>query len=188
MDYDIIEFKAQADFRSWLEMHASDTPGVWLRMYKKSSKIKSINYAEALDEALCFGWIDGQKKSYDETSFLQKFTPRRPRSTWSKRNVEHIERLTAAGLMTEGGQSEVDKAKADGRWADAYDAPSQMQVPDYFLAELDKHPQAKEAFGQLNKTSRFTIAWQLHTAKTDATRMRRSEKFIAMLNNGEKPH
>lgn len=186
MDYEIIAFTSQAKFRQWLATHGATTQGIWLRIYKKATKIDTVTYAQALDVALCYGWIDGQKKSYDEQSFLQKFTPRRPRSMWSKRNIEHIERLTAAGLMTAAGDAEVEKAKADGRWAAAYDAPSTMQAPDYFLQELKKHPKAKAQFEQLNKTNTYAIAWHLQTAKTNPTRQRRMDKIIAMLNDGQK--
>ena len=186
MDYEIIAFTSQAKFREWLAAHGATTQGIWLRIYKKATGIATVTYAQALDEALCYGWIDGQKKSYDEQSFLQKFTPRRPRSMWSKRNIEHIERLTAAGIMTTAGDAEVEKAKADGRWAAAYDAPSTMQAPDYFLQELKKHPKAKAQFEQLNKTNTYSIAWHLQTAKTDPTRQRRMEKIMAMLNDGQK--
>jgi uncharacterized protein YdeI (YjbR/CyaY-like superfamily) len=186
VEYEILEFKTRAAFRTWLEKHHATTPGVWLRIYKKASGVPSINHPEALDEALCFGWIDGQRKSYDEVSFLQKFTPRRPRSLWSKRNIQYIERLTQAGLMTEAGLHEVEKAKADGRWAAAYDSPATMEVPDDFLAELRKHPQAAAFFEGLNKTNKYAIAWRLTTAKTDATRLRRMQKIIAMLDKGEK--
>ncbi len=188
MGYEVISFVDQTAFRAWLTKNGSAIQGVWLRMYKKASGMPSINYAEALDEALCFGWIDGQKKSYDEVSFLQKFTPRRTRSMWSKRNIEHIARLTSAGLMTEAGVREVERAQADGRWAAAYDAPSAMQVPDYFLEELHKHPKAEAFFEGLNKTNTYAIAWRLQTAKTDATRLKRTDLFIAMLEAGEKPH
>jgi uncharacterized protein YdeI (YjbR/CyaY-like superfamily) len=188
VDYKIIEFDNQIAFRAWMESHSAITNGIWLRIYKKGSGITSINYAEALDEALCFGWIDGQKKSYDDVSFLQKFTPRRSRSMWSKRNIEHIERLTSAGLMTKAGLHEVKEAKSDGRWAVAYDAPTTMKVPEYFLKELHKHPKAEAFFNELNKTNKYAIAWRLQTAKTDVTRMRRVEKIIAMLDSGEKLH
>lgn len=187
-DYETIEFKAQSDFRKWLDAHHADTDGIWLRMYKKASNIQSITYAEALDEALCYGWIDGQKKSYDEVSFLQKFTPRRQKSMWSKRNIEHTERLIQAKLMMPAGMSEIQRAQDDGRWAAAYDAPSDMQVPAEFLAELKKHPKAEQFFETLNKTNRYAIAWRLQTAKTDATYQRRQEKFLAMLESGEKLH
>jgi uncharacterized protein YdeI (YjbR/CyaY-like superfamily) len=137
---------------------------------------------------LCFGWIDGQKKSYDEHSFLQKFTPRRPRSIWSKRNIEHINRLKEAGLMMPGGLLEVEKAQADGRWAAAYDAAVDMKVPDYFLAMLGKYPKAESFYATLNKTNTYAIAWRLQTAKTEATRLRRAEKIIEMLDDGKKLH
>lgn len=188
MDYEIIEFKNQASFRDWLESNGQEANGAWLRIYKKASNVTTITYAEALDEALCYGWIDGLKKSYDEISYLQKFTPRRPKSVWSKRNIEHIERLTEAGLMTEAGLLEVEKAQADGRWAAAYDTFTSMKVPEFFLAELRKRPKAETFFNELNKTNRYAIAWRLQTAKTEATRLRRAEKIIAMLEAGQKLH
>ncbi len=188
MDYEILEFRNQAVFRKWLVTNGHTTAGIWIKIYKKDSKVASVNYAQALDEALCFGWIDGQKKTYDELSFLQKFTPRRPRSMWSKRNTEHVNRLKEASSMTTAGLLEVEKARADGRWEAAYDAPSNMQVPVYFLEELAKHPKAEEFFNGLNKTNKHAIAWRLQTAKTDVTRLRRTEKLIAMLVAGEKLH
>ena len=187
-DYSIIAFKDAAIWRQWLADNHACTEGVWVLIYKKATNVPTITYAEALDDALCYGWIDGQRKSHDERSFLQKFTPRRPRSMWSKRNIEHITRLAEANLLTDAGLLEVEKAKADGRWAAAYDAPSNMQVPDYFLAELHKHPKAEAFFNDLNKTNKYAIAWRLQTAKTDATRQSRTEKFIAMLSVGEKFH
>jgi uncharacterized protein YdeI (YjbR/CyaY-like superfamily) len=168
--------------------HGEDTKGIWLRIYKKASGEASITYAEALDEALCFGWIDGQKKSYDEASFLQKFTPRRARSIWSKRNIEHIQRLTEQGLMMPSGLLEVERAKEDGRWAAAYDGASEMVIPDAFLAELKKHPVAEKFFATLNKTNTYAIAWRLQTAKTEETRKRRQDKIIALLNTEQKLH
>ena len=185
-EYAIIPFKDQATFRKWLEKHGRDTPGIWMQIHKKASTAESITYAEALDEALCYGWIDGQKKSYDEVSFLQKFTPRRPRSIWSKRNIEHIARLTAEGKMTEAGILEAQKAEADGRWSAAYDAPSEMTIPDDFFLELHNNPKAEEFFQGLNKTSRYAIAWRLRTAKTAETHLRRSQKIISTLESGEK--
>jgi len=158
-----------------------------MRIYKKASGKTSITYAEALDEALCYGWIDGQRKSYDEVSYLQKFTPRRQRSIWSKRNTEHIARLTEAGLMTDRGMQEVERAKADGRWEAAYDGPSEMNVPEEFMRELGENPQAKRFFDTLGKTSKYSIAWRLQTAKTEATFKRRLDKIIAMLEAGDKP-
>lgn len=188
MDYEIITCSSQADFRKWLELNGQTADGIWLRIYKKVSGTATVTYAEAVDEALCYGWIDGLKKSYDEVSYIQKFTPRRPKSLWSKRNIEHIERLTKAGLMTEAGLLEVEKAQADGRWAAAYDAYTDMKVPDFFLTELRKNPKAEAFFNELNKTNKYAIAWRLQTAKTEATRLRRAEKIIAMLEAGQKIH
>jgi uncharacterized protein YdeI (YjbR/CyaY-like superfamily) len=185
-DYEIIAFKDSSIWRRWLDENHTKTSGVWLRLYKKASGVPTVSYAEALDEALCYGWIDGQKKRYDEASFLQKFTPRRPRSMWSKRNIEHIKRLKDAGLMTPAGLAEVEKAQSDGRWETAYDAPSSMEAPGYFLEELHKHPKAELFYNELNKTNKYAIAWRLQTAKTDTTRMRRTEKLITMLDAGEK--
>lgn len=188
VDYEIVEFIDQAAYRAWLAANGSSVDGIWLRIYKKGSGVASVNYAQALDEALCFGWIDGQSKRYDELSFLQKFTPRRARSLWSKRNTEHISRLKDAGLMTAAGLQEVEKAQADGRWAAAYDGPADMQIPEYFIDELRKYPEAGLFYNGLSKTNKYAIAWRLQTAKTDATRLRRMEKLIAMLREGEKFH
>jgi len=185
-NYEIIAFKDSSTWRLWLDENHAKIDGVWLRLYKKASGVPTVSYAEALDEALCYGWIDGQKKSYDDDSFLQKFTPRRPRSMWSKRNIERIGRLKDAGLMNPAGLLEVEKAQLDGRWEAAYDAPSNMQVPDYFLEELRKHPKAELFYNGLNKTNKYAIAWRLQTAKTEATRLQRTKKFIAMLDAGEK--
>jgi uncharacterized protein YdeI (YjbR/CyaY-like superfamily) len=159
-----------------------------MRLYKKASGVTSVTYAEALDVALCFGWIDGQVKRGDELSYLQKFTPRRKRSLWSKRNVEYVARLTEAGLMMPAGIAEVERAKADGRWSAAYDRPSEMATPDYFLAALRKNPKAAAFFETLNKTNKYAIAWHLQTARTEETRKRRQDKILTMLEAGKKLH
>lgn len=185
-EYQIIEFENAADWRQWLGEHYRDTDGIWIRFYKKASGVPSVTYAEALDGALCFGWIDGQAKRYDEPSYLQKFTPRRARSLWSKRNIEYVARLTEVGLMMPAGLAEVERAKADGRWEAAYDKPSEMTIPDDFLAELDKRPTAKAFFETLNKSNKYAIGWRLQTAKTPETRNRRQVKILAMLEAGEK--
>ena len=187
-DYEIIAFKDSATWRQWLDKNHEKIDGVWVRLYKKASGTPTVSYAEALDEALCYGWIDGQKKSYDEDSYLQKFTPRRAKSMWSKRNIEHIQRLTEEGLMMPAGILEVERAKEDGRWAAAYDAPSEMIISDEFLAELKKHPVAEKFFVTLNKANTYAIAWRLHTAKTEETRKRRQDKIIALLNAEQKLH
>ena len=186
--YQVEEFRNSAEWRQWLVEHHSDTDGLWLRLYKKASGVDSVTYAEALDEALCFGWIDGQKKGYDNLSFLQKFTPRRARSLWSKRNIEHVARLTEAGRMMPPGQAEVERAQADGRWDAAYETPSDMTVPDDFLAELSQNPEADAFFQTLNKANRYAIAWRLATATSEAVRKRRMDKLLAMLAAGQKVH
>lgn len=186
MDYETIAFKDQKTFREWLAKNGTEKNGLWLRMYKKASKIESVTYAQALDEALCFGWIDGQSKSLDDVSFIQKFTPRRQKSMWSKRNIEHIARLSELGLMDKTGFAEVERAKEDGRWDAAYDAPSQMTIPEDFITELKKHPKAEAFFATLNKTNRYIIAFKLQTAKKEETRLRRMQKIIEQLDNSQK--
>lgn len=187
-DYEIIAFESSALWRGWLQGNHDTVDGAWVRIYKKGSNLPTVTYAEALDEALCYGWIDGQKKRYDEASFLQKFTPRRTKSLWSKRNIEHITRLGEEGRIMPAGLAEVERAKADGRWAAAYDTPSEMTVPDEFMAELKKHPVARRFFATLNKANTYAIAWRLQTAKTDETRKRRQDKIIALLNAEQKLH
>jgi uncharacterized protein YdeI (YjbR/CyaY-like superfamily) len=185
-DYDIIPFKDPADWRQWLIGHHADTDGVWIRIYKKASTVASITHEQALDQALCFGWIDGQRKGYDDVSFLQKFTPRRRTSLWSKRNIEYITRLTDAGLMTPAGIAEVERAKQDGRWEAAYDRQVDMVIPEDFMTELYKHPKAETFFKSLNKSNLFAIGWRLQTAKTEETRKRRQDKIITSLDNEQK--
>ncbi|HEX8182594.1 MAG TPA: YdeI/OmpD-associated family protein [Candidatus Saccharimonadales bacterium] len=187
-EYLEVEFENAQLWKAWLDAHYADTDGVWLRMYKKASSIMSVTYADALDEALCYGWIDGQMKKKDDVSYIQKFTPRRKNSMWSKRNIEYVARLEAAGRMTPAGLSEVFRAKEDGRWDQAYDKPSEMVAPDYFLDALKKNPQALEFYGTLNKTNTYAIAWRLQTAKTEQTRNRRTERLLEMLAQGKKLH
>ena len=181
-DYSILPFKTAKAFRTWLDKNHAKSDGVWLQLYKKASDIQSVTYAEALDEALCYGWIDGQRKSHDEVSFLQKFTPRRPRSLWSKRNIQYIERLRELGIMMPAGEAEVARAQADGRWEAAYDGPSNMTIPESFLAELAKHPAAQAKFDAMSKSARYYIGWQLQTAKTQKTIDARTVKIINELN------
>jgi len=182
-DFPIIFFQSQKKWRDWLLKNIGTSNGVWLRLYKKDSGIKSINHDMALDEALCFGWIDGQAKSLDEKSYLQKFTPRRKRSTWSKRNTEKVEQLIKEGRMQESGFAEIEAAKEDGRWEKAYDSPANMKVPNDFLKELSKNPKALAFFKTLNKTNTFSIAFRLHSAKKPETRQRRMKTIIEMLND-----
>lgn len=185
-DLEIIFFETPEKWRAWLDKHHTQDHGVWLRMYKKASGVKSINYAEALDEALCYGWIDGQRRSSDEQSFLQRFTPRRAKSPWSLRNTEYVERLIKIGKMNAAGTAEIEAAKQDGRWQAAYAKQSDSQVPEDFLAELKKHPKAFAFYQTLNKSSLFMIYYRLHSAKKEETRERRKKQFLEMLEKGEK--
>lgn len=184
----IVTFKSPKDWASWLAKNHVKSSGLWLRLFKKDSGVASVTYAEALDEALCYGWIDGQLDKYDEKSWLRKFTPRRPKGVWSKRNIEHVNRLIGAGKMKPAGLKEVKAAKADGRWGRAYDSPSAMQVPDDFLRELAKHKKAQAFFETLNRANTYAIAWRLQTAKKPETRAKRMQAILAMLERGEKIH
>lgn len=182
-------FTSLKGWESWLSKHHTDAEGIWLRLYKKDSAIKSVSRTDALDAALCYGWIDGQaKKDDDEQSWLQKFTPRRPQSLWSKRNREHIERLEKAGRMKPAGLLEVKKAKADGRWDKAYDSPSNMEMPDDFMKRLSKDKKALAFFNTLNKANRYAIGWRLQTAKRPETREKRMKSILEMLSKEEKFH
>ena len=162
-EYSELFFETPAKWRDWLEQNHSNVNGIWLRFYKKGSGIVSLNYAAALDEALCFGWIDGQSKSLDENSYLQKFTPRRARSIWSKRNIEHVARLIEEGKMNPSGLKEAEAAKTDGRWQKAYDSPANMEIPEDFLRELSKDKKAFAFYKTLNKANTYAIVWRLQT-------------------------
>nr|WP_251044448.1 MULTISPECIES: YdeI/OmpD-associated family protein [unclassified Lysobacter] len=183
----VIEFEDSAAFERWLEAR-SDAKGVWLKIAKKGQTVVTVNYEQALDVALCHGWIDGLKRGLDEVYFLQRFTPRRPRSLWSKINIGKIENLTAAGRMREGGQREIDAAKADGRWDAAYDSASKIEVPEDLAKALARQPKARKFFDTLDKTNRYAVLWRVQTAKKAQTRADRIEKLVAMLARGEKIH
>lgn len=159
-----------------------------LRIYKKDSGVPSVTYAEALDQALCFGWIDGQKLPFDENSWVQKFTPRRAKSGWSKINVAHVDRLILEGQMTPAGLKEVDAAKADGRWAAAYDSSANATVPPEFVEALARNAKAKQFYATLNKANLYAIAYRLQTAKRPETKIKRMKLIIDMLARGEKFH
>lgn len=186
-DLPIKHFNDRKAWEKWLVANA-DAKGVWLQIAKKDSGIASVNYAEALEVALCHGWIDGQKRGLDEQFFLQRFTPRRPRSMWSKINIAHVERLIAAGRMQANGLREIDAAKADGRWDAAYQSFSGMEVPAELAEALKKNRKAKVFFDQLDKTNRYSFCWRVHTAKKLETRLARAQKFVEMLAKGEKIH
>ena len=183
-----LSFASKADFEAWLEEHHASSDGIWIRFAKKGSGIASVVYAEALDVALCFGWIDGQTRRLDETHYLQRFTPRRARSPWSKRNVGKATALVESGDMRPAGLAEIERAKADGRWDAAYDGPRTMEVPPDLQAELDADPEAAAFFATLSSTNRYAILYRLHEAKRPETRARRLEKFVGMLRRRETLH
>jgi uncharacterized protein YdeI (YjbR/CyaY-like superfamily) len=185
---EIKSFPSASAFRDWLASHQGQTDGIWLGLFKKTSGEKSLTYSEALDEALCYGWIDGQAKAYDERSWLQRFSPRRPASSWSKMNTQHAERLIKSGRMTPAGLKQVEAAKADGRWGAAYDSPRNAAPPEDFLRELDKNKKAKAFFNTLNKANIYSIVHRLQTAKKPETRQKRLKMILGMLSQGEKFH
>ena len=187
-DSPIRSFTTTKELTSWLAKHHAVSIGIWMQLFKKKSGIDSVTYSEALDVALCYGWIDGQKKPYDAESWLQKFTPRRPKSIWSKRNREHVARLEKSGKMKAAGIKQVEAAKADGRWEQAYDSPSNMVVPVDFLKELAKNKKAETFFKTLNKTNTYAIVWRLQTAKKPETKNKRMKAILEMLKRGEKFH
>ena len=187
-DYPIIAFVDPDDWEAWLDTNHETSDGVWIAIAKKTSGIASIDYAGALQVALCFGWIDGQRRGADDTHFHQKFTPRRARSKWSKVNIGHAERLTAEGRMRPAGQREIDRAKADGRWDAAYDPPSTIEVPADFRAALDARPEAAAFFATLTGTARFAFLFRIHDAKRPETRARRIGQFVDLLAAGQILH
>ncbi|HEX6924677.1 MAG TPA: YdeI/OmpD-associated family protein [Longimicrobiaceae bacterium] len=185
-EYPILHLDSGEAWREWLEANHATSSGVWLRIARKGADLSSPTREEALDAALCYGWIDGQARSEGETSWLQKFTPRGKRSTWSKRNREKVERLIAAGLMRPAGMREVEAARADGRWDRAYDSPATASIPPDLEAALEQSPRAKEFFASLNSINRYAILHRIQTAVKPETRARRIEKLVAMLERGEK--
>ena len=182
----IITFTTPHEWEAWLDARHADPQGVWLKIAKKDAGVPSVTYAEALDVALCYGWIDGQKRSFDETYFLQKFTPRRPKSGWSRVNCEKVTALIAEGRMRPAGLREVERAQADGRWDAAYEPQSTISVPDDLQRELDANPDAQAFFNTLDSRNRYAILYRLQTAKKAETRAARLQKFVAMLAQGQK--
>ncbi len=179
-------FEDAAVFWHWLARNHASEPEVWVKMYKKGSGQKTINWEEGVVEALCWGWIDGIRKPLDDQAYLQRFTPRRKGSNWSKRNREHVERLIAAGKVQEPGMVHVRAAQADGRWEAAYAPASEMTVPADFLAALEERPAAKALFETLNRQNLYAIGYRLQTARTPETRQKRFERLLEMLENGQK--
>jgi uncharacterized protein YdeI (YjbR/CyaY-like superfamily) len=187
-DMPILLFKWPKDWAAWLDTHQGTSSGVWLQLAKKASDIQSVSYREALEVALCYGWIDGQKKSCDDVSWLQKFTPRGARSIWSKINRETALKLIKDGRMKPAGLEAVERAKQSGRWAAAYDSPGRAAVPDDFQAELNRNAHAKAFFATLNSANRYAILFRLQTAKKAETRAQRIRQFIEMLDRHEQLH
>jgi len=185
---EILFFRNAAEFRKWLAANHRQAEGIWVRISKKNSAKSSVTYAEALDEALCFGWIDGQKQPQDDSSWLQGFSRRRPKSGWSKINTKHAERLIAKKKMKPAGQAEIDAAKKDGRWTSAYDSPSNATFPEDFLAAVRRDKKAKAFFESLNKANLYAIAYRLQTAKKPETRQKRMEMILGMLAAGRAFH
>jgi uncharacterized protein YdeI (YjbR/CyaY-like superfamily) len=184
----VIPFATQELWEQWLEKNHAESTGIWIQFFKKGSGIASVNYAEALDAALCYGWIDAQLKSIDALCYKQHFTPRRPKSIWSKRNIEHIDRLSKEGRMKPAGLREAEAAKADGRWDVAYDSQSNITEPEDFLAELKKDKKAFDFYEALNKANKYAICWRLQTAKRPETRDKRKKEILDMLAREEKFH
>ena len=187
-DFPILLFETPQAWADWLEAQPATGAGVWLKMAKKETGIPSINYAEALDVALCYGWIDSQKKGLDAQFWLQKFTPRRPASIWSKVNREKAEALIASGLMKASGLREVETAKLDGRWEAAYDSQSGISLPADFQAALNRNADAQAFFDTLKSAERYSFLFRIQTAKKPETRARNIKKFIDMLARREKIH
>ena len=179
-------FETQQDWEVWLEAHHAVVPGVWLQIAKKATGKPSVSYAEALDSAICYGWIDGQKAGLDDAHWLQKFTLRRAKSAWSRVNCEKATALIAAGRMQPAGQRQVDLAQADGRWEAAYDSQSRIAVPEDLQLELDARPEAKAFFETLDSRNRYAILYRIQTAKKAETRAGRIRKFVEMLGLGQK--
>jgi len=182
------EFESFEAFYAWLRENHDTADELWIKVHKVGSGLPSITPKEAIDAALCWGWIDGIRKAYDDKSFLQRYTPRRPRSVWSQVNVDNVARLTAAGLMTEHGLRHVEAAKADGRWERAYSGSKEMEMPEDLLAAIRADPRAQATFERLNAQNRFALAFRVLNLKTAAGRRRRIADFVAMLARGEAPY
>ncbi|MFD6313462.1 YdeI/OmpD-associated family protein [Streptomyces nigra] len=187
-DLETVAFESAQAFQAWLGENHAVSPGIWLKLRKKAPGVVALDYAQALDVALCYGWIDGQKAALDDEWWLQRFGPRTARSRWSKINRDKVAALIDQGRMRPPGQAEIDRAKADGRWDAAYDSPRTATVPDDLSAALAAEPAAAEFFETLNRTNRFAIIYRVQDAKRPETRARRIDKYVTMLAKGEKPH
>lgn len=187
-DLPIVPFASRGAWEAWLEGRRPASDGLWLKIAKKRSGIETVSYDEAVEVTLCYGWIDGQVRRFDENYYLQRFTPRRPRSRWSKVNRKKATELVKRGKMNTAGLREVERAKADGRWDAAYGAPSTATVPDDLRRELEKNEKAREFFSELDARNRYAILYQIQDAKRPETRARRIAKYAAMLAEQEKPY
>ncbi|UJA21098.1 hypothetical protein HJD18_13340 [Thermoleophilia bacterium SCSIO 60948] len=184
----VVSFGSRTDYVEFLEREGTSSDGVWAKIAKKGSGETTATYAEMVEASLRYGWIDSQVNRYDESFYLQRFTPRRPRSKWSRINRDSVERLIAAGEMHPMGLAEVERAKADGRWEAAYEPPSTIEVPGDLQRALDSDPRAAEFFAGLSKTNRYSVLWRVHEAKRPETRARRIAKYVEMCARGETPH
>jgi uncharacterized protein YdeI (YjbR/CyaY-like superfamily) len=184
----ILPFASPKEWEKWLDKHHRTSKGLWLKLAKKDTGIDSVTYAEALDVALCYGWIDGQKGALDDTFWLQKFTPRTARSKWSKVNRDKATALIKEDRMKPAGLAAVEQARSDGRWEAAYDAQSKASVPEDLQREFDKNPAAAAFFATLDSANRYAVLYRIQEAKKPETRARRIEKFVTMLEQGEKVH
>lgn len=183
-----LPFENKKKWADWLAKQHDKSVGVWLKIAKKDAGISSVTYEEALDVALCYGWIDGQKRGFDDQYWLQKFTPRGPQSIWSKINTEKAERLIASGEMKPAGLKAIELARQDGRWEKAYEGQKTITVPADFQAALDKNKKAKALFATLNSINRYAILFRIHNAKRQETRARKIRQFVEMLERSEKIH
>jgi uncharacterized protein YdeI (YjbR/CyaY-like superfamily) len=184
----IVAFASPKAFGAWLKAHHATSPGVWLKIAKKGAGTASVTYAEAIDVALCWGWIDGQKRPLDETAWLQRFSPRGPRSIWSKINVDKAVALVASGAMKAPGLAQVERAKADGRWQKAYAGAKTATVPAELAAALARNRKAAQFFASLDRTNRYAFIFRVHQGKKAETRERTAARFVAMMARGEKLH
>jgi uncharacterized protein YdeI (YjbR/CyaY-like superfamily) len=183
-ELEILQCIDEAEWERWLQDRHGESPGVWLKIAKRSAGIQTVNHDEALEVAICFGWIDGQVRSHDERFFLQRFTPRSRRSKWSQINTQKALELIAAGRMREAGHAQINAAQADGRWDAAYEPQSRATVPEDLQAELDRNPAAAEFFATLTGSRRYAFLHRLHNVKTPKARARRISSYIELLSDG----
>jgi uncharacterized protein YdeI (YjbR/CyaY-like superfamily) len=187
-DLPVLAFPDQAALEAWLEAEHATAPGLYVKLAKKGAGVPSINWEQMVEVLLCFGWIDGRANRLDDRYYLQRVTPRRPRSVWSQKNVTTVERLIAEGRMRPAGLAAVEAAKADGRWERAYAGPATITLPDDLAAALDAEPAARAAYDALDGSDRYAVLWRVHTAGTPGTRAKRIAALVQMLAEGRRPH